>query len=226
MSSSTKRPLEDESEDNPSKSARVNEDEEVATQSCIAPMQPAKDPFTGTLTGETYKYVIYMCQIEEAGSKFAEGLQKCNENCSNDIHMECFQADCTRHVSMWEGKLTDIQASKIRFERPPKLPIEMDVQGWNKWTAGNYLQLGKESTSKLFVLLDQLEGLPSSGGKRSCNHLSLYRKRKANAAKAKEQFARVRKVLQDHDWGNIDGASVRIKIVATDYNECRVLAGM
>jgi hypothetical protein len=223
--SSTKRPLEDESQENPSKSARANESED-ATPSRIEPMQPAKDPLAGTLTGKTSNYVIYMCPIEEAGSnKFTKGLQKCNENCSNDIHMECFQADRTRHVSMWECKLTDIQASKIRFSDRPKLPVVMDVQGWNKWPSGNYLQLGKESTSKLLALLDQLEGL-SSPGRRSCNHLSLYRKRGANAAKAKEQFARVREALQGHDWGNIEGASVRIKSVGTDYNECRVLAGM
>ena len=70
------------------------------------------------------------------------------------------------------------------------------------------------------LLTSRVEGLPSSFGKRSCNRLSLYRKRGAmnmNAAEAKEQFARVRKALQDHDWGNVEGASVRIKIVGKGY---------
>ena len=121
------------------------------------------------------------------------------------------------------------QASRIHFPNKSAnvgLPIPIDIQGWTNWSSGNYLKVGSEAVTKLQEVVGQLEGLPRDAAKPNCDHLSLYRKRGRKGTEVNQQFARVRTALQDHDWGTVQGVSVRIKAVGTDCSECRVLAGV
>jgi hypothetical protein len=197
-----------------------------STPQCIQPMTPVSDPFAGQLTGYKSAYVIYMAIEEDKTGKFYSGIEKCAKNCSKDIHEKCMQMEGTRHVTLWNGQMTDADASEIQFSEAsqPKMPIEIHLEGWISWNSGNYLKVASSTTAKLKNMMDQLKGLPD-GAKPKCDHLSLYRKRGAGR-EGTVQLARVRKALENHDWGSVQGASVRIKVVGTDYNECRVLAGV
>jgi hypothetical protein len=210
--------------------------------SFMEPITPRLDPFLDPPPHQQHAflafgnnpvntYIIYMAVRETQPSPFSIGLDQCAATCRRDIHQTCFQADGTRHVTLWQGKLTDRQASRIKFPSNSKassnLPISIDLDGWTSWTAGLYLKLTSGTTSKLENLLKELVHLDSSkGGKRSCNHLSLYRKRGAtNASDTMSQFTKVRAALASHDWKSVEGVSVRIKIQGTGYDECRILAG-
>jgi hypothetical protein len=157
---------------------------------------------------------------EPQSSSFSDALAKCQNKCSAVVQDSCFQRDGTRHISMFTGKLTDQQARGLKASFLFK-PVTIEIEGWMPWKAGCYLKLKKDSTEKLKSLLNKIEGLPEYGGKRSCDHLSLYRNREANGY---AHFARVRAV--SHQWGSVQGVSIRIKAVGTDYKECHVLAGV
>jgi hypothetical protein len=187
------------------------------------PMVPTQDPF-GKVFG---KYVIYLCCDEPSDSAFTAGLELCRQNCSVDVHKMCFQQDRTRHISLWEGKLTDSQVREIQFTELPDLPTVTFKQGWHRWTAGNYIEVNRASVRQLKEILGQLRS-PLPKGKVSCDHLSLYRKRRAKALGVKdvdEEFERVRRALASHEWGTLEGVSIRIKQVGTPYDQCKVLAG-
>jgi hypothetical protein len=203
-----------------------DDDRSISELALIHPMTPTKDPFAADL-GETgqLQVIIYMCAKEESTSKFTAGIQKCAANCSTEIHKFCFQQDGTRHISMWAGNLTLAQARGLKFRQDPKLPIDIELTGWIDWKGGNYLEVGKETTLALRKMLNDLEGLPKSE-KKSCDHLSLYRKRGNYSEVVNHQFGKVRKALADHDWGSLEGVSVRIKVLGSPYNKCRVLAGV
>lgn len=193
----------------------------------IPPTTPQTDPLQNITGGVVSKYVIYMCIEEGVPSKFWNGLEKCAQHCSEAVHKRCLQMDGTRHITLWTGNMTDERARRIRFEELPDLPLPIELQGWNSWTAGNYLKVSRRGTKRLTEILGQLEGLPVGGGKRSCDHLSLYRKRGVGGGDVvTAQFLRVRKALANHDWGSVQGVGVRIKVVGSDYSECRVLAGV
>jgi hypothetical protein len=165
---------------------------------------------------------------EPSSSSFARGLEKCAATCSKEIHAACFQRDGTRHVTMFEGGLQDEIARAIRFT-DTFTPLSIKIDGWQPWKGGCYLKLTESTTEKLKSLLELLEGLPEpeskAGRKRPCDHISLYRGR-GHGASFFRQAAKVRKVLTTHDWGNAQGVSIRIKVLGSEYNECRVLAGV
>ena len=171
-------------------------------------------------------YIIYAAISEPHDSLFSKGLAACAKACDKDVHSACFQRDGTRHVTLFEGRLPDRTAREIRFTTAPFDPPKIDFDGWQPWRAGCYLKLDGRSTWMLRRVLGQVEGLPATGGKRSCDHLSLYRKRGADAVRARVQFERVRAMLTSHQWGSVRVSSVRIKALGSDYDECVVLAGM
>jgi hypothetical protein len=194
------------------------------TRTILQPMVPTQDDPFGK--GDDYhNYVIYLCCGEPSDSDFTAGLELCKQNCSDFVQQKCFQQDRTRHISLWDGKLTGSQAREIKFTEAPELPTVAFKQGWNDWDAGNYIEVQFACVRQLRKILTQLRP-PLLKGKLSCNHLSLYRKRELSRTKdAAEQFQRVRKALASHDWGTLEGVSIRIKKVGTDYDQCKVLAG-
>ena len=72
--------------------------------------------------------------------------------------------------------------------------------------------------------MSRITGLPSSGGKRPCDHLSLYRKRpNTRHPNPKQAFAKVRDATRNVDFGCVKGVSIRIKTLGSPYDECLVL---
>lgn len=195
----------------------------------VPPMTPTMDPFSeSSFTQGTC--IIYLC-CDENTDNFLTGLEKCNDNCNADVHEHCFQKDGTRHISMWQGILDNRQLEYIQemcksTNLASKLPITIDFKnGWNSWSAGNYIELSAESTKTLksLLLLEDMKP-PCKKGQISCNHLSLYRKRQNCPPTTNVQFQRVRKALATHKWGSLQGISIRIKVLGGEYDECKVLA--
>jgi hypothetical protein len=199
------------------------------------PTRPRVDPLADEdLHGKSKKYIIYMAMQEpprDAGftkgvAGFAKGLETCALACSYPVQDACFQRDGTRHVSLWDGVLTDRAASALAFPAALQASftaLPVTIRGWTSWKSGLYLSLADGTTQALQQLLGQLEGLPR--GKVACDHLSLYRRRGVDYRTAHAQFSKVRQALASHDWGQVQGVSVRIKVLGSEYDECRVLLG-
>jgi hypothetical protein len=131
---------------------------------------------------------------------------------------------------MWIGRLDPEQiktltsASTTTPKTTSSLPLNIKIEGWNTWVSGNYLKIDETSQSILNTLLKIIQetySLPSKGNI-SCDHLSLYRKRRAKVGKG---FARVREALVDDDWGSVSGVSVRIKVVRSNHDDCSEILG-
>ena len=199
----------------------------------IEPVIPLACPFTknSSLVDKSLSFVIYMAIREDRASSFAKGLALCQRHCAADnIHQHCFQRDQTRHVTLWIGELTFQQAAAIRFvdkleSKKQEEPIQVNFSGVLPWRAGVYLQVRPDTRVKLEHMLDQCQGIPEDNGdSRKCDHLSLYRKRGFSGHQnVYREFALVRKAVATHDWGSVEGVSIRIKPMGTDYDVCRVL---
>jgi len=188
----------------------------------IIPIKPTRSPPLVN-SNKAQRYIIYMAIHEEHGSKFEQGLAKCKEACHADIQ-HCLQMDGTRHVTMYDGNLTSDQFRGLSFSGQFD-STEISFQGWCPWDAGCYLQLDKQSIQCLKSLLSQITGLPSLGGKRPCDHLSLYRQRpNTRHPNPKQAFAKIRDSTRNVDFGSVKGVSICIKTLGSPYDECLVLA--
>jgi hypothetical protein len=207
----------------------------------VPPMTPTMDPFTNhsksssSSSSSKRMCIIYLCCDENNndnnnGDIFLDGLKKCQDNCNKDVHEHCFQMDGTRHISMWQGQLDNGQVHAMqeacnRTNLAAKLPMTIDfAKGWKSWPSGNYLALSAASTKALKELLESYIQPPGKGGKVSCDHLSLYRKRHPSPAATNAQLQRVRQALSTHAWGSLPGISIRIKVLGGPYDQCTVLA--
>lgn len=187
----------------------------------IMPIKPTRSPPLVN-SNKAQRYIIYMAIHEEHGSKFEQGLAKCKEACHADIQ-HCLQMDGTRHITMYDGNLTSDQVRGLSFSGQFD-SIEISFLRWCTWDAGCYLQLDKQSIQCLKSLLSRITGLPLSGGKRPCDHLSLYRKRpNTRHPNPKQAFAKVRDSTRNVDFGSVKGVSIRIKTLGSPYDECLVL---
>lgn len=234
-------------------------------EKCLDPIQPRPGfSIVSPNPAGKQKYIIYMALREplldsssddgdDDGSSnghdddsssnksgFAFGLKRCESIVHPKVRGHCFQRDGTRHVTMFEGTLTEDQAASLRFPASEKFePVPIEFDGWMPWNAGCYLKLSDGTRDGLKALLGRVRGLPPSGrggGKRPCNHLSLYRKRGFDDASGRVsvygEFGRVRNELASHDWNGgdsgsrVEGVSIRIKLFGSDYDECKVLAGV
>ena len=190
----------------------------------IVPLKPR--PHCAIATGNSTTCVLYMAIAEPPA--FGVALQRLAQRAPADVHQHCFQRDGTRHVSLWQGCLTlsQIQQLSLRATGNKKKmqPLRLDVAGWKPWKAGLYLALTRSSQQQLHALVDRLVGLPT--GKRSCDHLSLYRRRDyKGTTNTYAAFATLRRdTAHWDDWGHVMGVSLRIKAMGTPYDECWVLA--
>ena len=151
---------------------------------------------------------------ESASSAFAAGLQKCAAVGLPAVHKHCFQVDQTRHVTLLEGTWTLQQVRSLRFADPFS-PVTIEFQGRKNWKAGCYLSLTHSTTRQLQALLQRMDNLPikREGNRSLCNHVSLYRKR--GFASGPVDFDAIRHALAKHDWGTVQGVSLRIKALGT-----------
>jgi len=155
-------------------------------------------------------------------------LTRCAEICSHNIHEHCFQRDGTRHVTLFNGNIDAATARKISFPGTFE-PITIEIDDWVPSDYGKYLLLKKSTTAKLLRIVERITGGRIQPQKGICDHISLYRLRQLRGP-AKNQairdFRRIRKELAGKDWGTVQGVSIRIKLLGTEWNECKVLAGV
>ncbi|KAL7537238.1 hypothetical protein ACHAXR_007682 [Thalassiosira sp. AJA248-18] len=186
-------------------------------------IEPVK-PTCISIADKSKRYIIYMAIRERKGSKFAEGLTICNDVCHDDVK-NCLQMDGTRHATMFDGYLSSDIVQKLKFNGNFD-PLEVKLDSWKPWDAGCYLKLADESKGNLQDLLAKIDGLPTFGGKRPCDHISLYRKRPQTNPNLnlKREFGNIREATKSHNWGSVQGVSIRIKALGGPYEECIVLA--
>ncbi len=77
--------------------------------------------------------------------------------------------------------------------------------------------------------MNEVDGLPRHREKeeKKCDHLSLYRRRgetRMPYGEMKREFGRMRAATGSHDWGSVEGMSIRIKAHGGPYSDCRILA--
>ena len=186
--------------------------------SFVEPMRPRRFGI------EAGRYIIYMAVRERQDREFALCLAECKKCCHHELK-HCLQQDGTRHITLFDGRLTASQANSLSFEGDfDKVSIEFN--GWQPWPAGCYLKLSEESERELKGLLGRIKGLPcqnSSGGK--CDHLSIYRRRGSTSlpqAESKSEFSKIRKASA-FSKATVDGVSIRMKVLGRAYDECHVL---
>jgi len=228
--------VDEDDKDTKNKTARLTEDiSSSSSSSWLKPMQPRPNYcFPSNAFGQRQNFVIYLAIQEQHGSSFFTGLHQCAAAAATSkyptIQSLCFQHDGTRHITMFQGALTPQQANALHYkeESPQLTPFPIKFRrGWNHWKAGLYLALDDATTRTLQQLLANIQGLPTAGGQRSCDHLSLYRKRGRKGTDVNAAFQTIRTALASHDWGTgAQGVSIRIKLVGTGYDECKVLAGL
>ena len=85
-----------------------------------------------------------------------------------------------------------------------------------------------KSEGDLRRLLSEVDGLPRHREKgEKCDHLSLYRRRGETRMpydEMKREFGKMRAATESHDWGTVEGTSIRIKAYGGSYSNCRILA--
>ena len=169
--------------------------------------------------------LVYLC-CRESTESFRAGLARCKESCDEWPHIQdkCMQRDGSRHISLYQGRLSADQVREIAERcRGLSLPTEVAFgPGFNNWSAGNYIGLAKSSRDALRALKEEIMG-PIKGGKANCDHLSLYRKRGLKGPDVDAAFASVRRAMAGYDWGSLPVHSIRIKIMRKGYDECKVL---
>lgn len=210
----------------------------------IEPIQP-KPKYSIPNNSESKRYIIYMA-VRENDPTYLDGLSKCHAACSDEQVQSCLQFDGTRHITMFDGFLTNDQARNLsykynRFENGQFNPIKLKIDGWMAWDAGCYLKLKPNGERMLEAMLRKVDGFPdlikqalqknnlAKNGKFKfpCNHLSLYRNRpNMDSSKMKKSFESIRKTVANHDWGYVEGVSIRIKVMGEPYNDCKVIAGV
>ena len=184
----------------------------------IEPMTPTNFAISESKS----RYIIYMAIRERQDSKFAKGISKCKEVCCDELQ-HCLQADQTRHITMFDGDLSADQVQRLEF-RGEFVPLKIELDGWQNWNQGAYLKLTNNSEQELKELLQKIDGLPL-GENQPCNHLSLYRRRSETEmpfADMKREFGKIRNI--SHDFGTVEGVSIRIKAFGKGYDECKILA--
>lgn len=239
---SKKRPINLDSEgrqdEHPSKVAKSTQN------TIIEPIQPNPNYFIDN-NSESHRYIIYMA-VRESDPSFLGGLSKCRNACPDGQVQSCLQFDGTRHITMFDGYLTNEQVRNLtykynRFEDGKFNPIKLKIEGWEPWDAGCYLKIKSCGEKMLEAMMKKIDGFPSTikhalqknslakNGqfKFPCNHLSLYRCRpNMDRSKMKKSFGVIRKALADHEWGFVEGVGIRIKVMGEPYSDCKVLAGI
>jgi hypothetical protein len=115
------RPIIDLTDETPETLATNDDDNKKSTTSPRSfdgnPMKPREDPLAvDCLIGQQAMYILYMAIREAPSEGFAQGLATCARTCnSHAVHQACFQRDGTRHVTLWDGVLTDRAASALAF---------------------------------------------------------------------------------------------------------------
>ena len=169
--------------------------------------------------------LVYLC-CRESTESFRAGLARCKESCDEWPHIQdkCMQRDGSRHISLYQGRLSADQVREIAERcRGLSLPTEVAFEpGFNNWRAGNYIGLARSSRDALRALKREILG-PIDGGNNKCDHLSLYRKRGMKGPDVDAAFASVRRAMAGYDWGSLPVHSIRIKIMRKPYDECKVL---
>jgi len=218
-----KRTLPQANDGPPSKHSRAGA---ASSPAVIRPMAPRLDPFVGGSSKIPRPCVLYLC-CEENTDRFREGLELCRTTCPKNAQEHCFQRDGTRHVTLWQGQLSDADVAAMQTQcdknrKKIRLPVPISfTAGWNNWKSGNYLGLTTISTVTLKRMVHAImDDAVSFSVKPKCDHLSLYRKRGG----AGVDLGSVRKALIGYNWGSLPGTSIRVKVLGEPYDECKVLA--
>ena len=121
----------------------------------IEPLTPMMDPCSPStsyddISNKVMTWIIYLAIREPP--QFAAALARCKTLAGSGDLSSCLQLDGTRHVSLWEGPMTQEQARQIRLvdeDAELDFPISVKFSGWIP--RGGYLQLDAATETKLKV---------------------------------------------------------------------------
>ena len=133
----------------------------------------------------------------------------------------------TRHLTLLTlNGVTAAEAQRVTLDVSVLLPLRLTFSGLSQ-KSSVLLLADADCKRRLAPLLSRgsYGSLPSSGSVQTQNfvHLSLFRVRSKPQGYLQE-FWKVRAACAGISWGAVDGTSVVIKEVGSDYTECRVLA--
>ena len=210
-------------------------DEQHSMTRYIMPMTPTHFTISSNNNNSSSKsrFLIYMAIQEKVGSNFALGLAHCHTACPTELH-HCLQQDSTRHITMYDGWFTSNQVYELTYNCATTDFDKLDIElvGWkHSWDSGAYLGICEKSTRDLKRLLANIVGIPQYNSSNEtevvkCNHLSIYRRRKQTSMSynaMKYEFNKLRNATNQHDWGSVEGISIRVKEYGSSYDNCRVL---
>ena len=189
--------------------------------SFVEPLRPRR--FKIETTG-MIRCIIYMAVRERQDLEFARCLAECKKCCHKELK-HCLQQDGTRHITLFDWKLTASQMNALSFEGDFDR-VSIDFNGWQPWAAGCYLKLSETSERELKSLLGRIKGLPfHNSSSEKCDHLSIYRRRASTSlpqAESKTEFSKIRKASA-FSQARVDGVSIRMKVLGSAYDDCHVL---
>ena len=127
-------------------------------------------------------YVVLLMLAEDEA--FARALELGRRACDAAVHAQCSQWDGTRHVTLFELKLSDDEAARVDFAKPLSLPLRLSLaDSLMPWPNTLGLGLAPASDAALRAALPALRGLPEGaaavlGGKKL--HVTLFSMRRVS----------------------------------------------
>ena len=203
----------------------------ASTQRLATPLVSIPAGSSGSQSMMSGAAVVLM--LDEDDPAFAAVLAAAEAACSDAaVHAACFQRTGTRHFTLLELKRirSEEQMRAVWLSCVPKLPIRLALAGVLPLPGSgpfkNTIALGLDPSSgeQLRGLLAGIRGLPE-GTSTDVNipslHLSLYRMRGFNFARAKPQFEQVRTALRHYGarFGSVSGTRIAIKKIGGEYVE-------
>jgi len=127
-------------------------------------------------------YVVLLMLAEDEA--FARALELGVRACDAAVHAQCSQWDGTRHVTLFELKLSDDEAARVDFAKPLSLPLRLSLaDSLMPWPNTLGLGLAPASDAALRAALPALRGVPEGattvlGGKKL--HVTLFSMRRVS----------------------------------------------
>ena len=107
------------------------------------------------------------------------------------------------------------------------LPVDVTIDGWVG--KGAYLKLDDTTQEKLRIIMGKIQNLPGKKKKtrNSCDHMSLYRARRMDYTTYQIASTQICEGVpaNNNEWGSIPGVTIRLKVLGSNYNHCKVLVG-
>jgi len=238
VAKANKRSARDDEKSTAKKMAKTITEEPDGALKRLEPLSPLLDPCDETYdlaahakhknnSGGEVMWVLYLA-IRETRS-FQQTIDKCQSLLGVEMKQN-LQLEGTRHVTLWQGRATPQEAMNICVDNDVDMQLPISIQ-FDSWIPrGGYLQLDSPSQASLKEWMTKtVQNLPDKKThkhcKVDCTHLSLYRARGMPWQSFNRECSKVRNGVSAQSFGSVQGVSIRLKVIGSPYDHCRVLVG-